>query len=69
MGLPPHYWEHFLGEWRRYAFVARYGHQQIPQLLGRSPSKFELTILMRCLEELREAEAPEWLTGKSTEAD
>jgi len=38
------YWEAEWSRWLDMAFLARYGHQSIPALLGRTPTLLELQI-------------------------
>jgi len=51
---------------RLYAYAARYAHQQLPDLMGRRPTRLELLVFVQCVEELRQAE-PTILGGLSTE--
>lgn len=53
------YLDDLRNRWMRMAYAARYGHQPIASLLGRTPTDFELELFNACLEEWLEAEAPE----------
>jgi len=48
-------WDRWLG----YAKLARYGHQQLPVLLGRAPTELEIAIFSRALDFWLEAETPD----------
>lgn len=50
---------------RLFAFVARKGNQQLPDMLGREPTMLDWYVFQECLAEILEAEPP--LLGGSAE--
>lgn len=68
-GLPGAYWETVHDRLFALAFVARYGHQSLSELLGRPPTDLELHVFVACLVELREAEVPAWAGGGDAESE
>ncbi len=50
-----------------FAYAARYGHQQLPMMLGRTPTPTELELFCQCLDELRHGEIPPELGGPKDE--